>query len=106
MSNQSLMHLNWLKNALNVGCFPNSKRTPINPPYNVACQLAEIFDVPPCYFYIEDDGFAEKVLILYKHENAFEDEFITKLTTKTREYEKAIEDFKNAIETIQSINKI
>nr|BET98683.1 hypothetical protein TCT1_36040 [Xenorhabdus sp. TCT-1] len=82
------------------------ERGVLTPPYNVACQLAAIFDVPPCYFYIDDDHFAEQVLILYKknlcHDHTFEDELITTLTTKTKEYEKAFEEFKNAMEAIKS----
>ncbi|MGJ0637691.1 helix-turn-helix domain-containing protein [Xenorhabdus bovienii] len=82
------------------------ERGVLSPPYDVACQIAAILDVPPCYFYIDDDSFAEQVLILYKknfcHNHTFEDELITKLTTKTRAYEKAFEDFKNTMESIKS----
>ncbi|WP_426577085.1 helix-turn-helix domain-containing protein [Xenorhabdus stockiae] len=84
------------------------ERGVLSPPYGVACQLATILSVPTCYFYIDDDDdiFAEQVLILYKknlcHDHTFEDELITTLTTKTKEYEKAFEEFKNAMEAIKS----
>ncbi|MEQ1966782.1 helix-turn-helix transcriptional regulator [Xenorhabdus nematophila] len=82
------------------------ERGVLTPPYNVACQIAAILDVPTCYFYIDDDCFAEQVLILYRknlcHGDEFENELITTLTKKTREYEKAFEDFKNTVEFIKS----
>ncbi|CDL81082.1 helix-turn-helix domain-containing protein [Xenorhabdus szentirmaii] len=88
------------------------ERGVLSPPYDVACKIAAILDVPPCYFYIDDDVFAEQVLLLYKknfcHDYEFENELIATLTTKTRKYEKAfegfkitMEDFKNTIDSIK-----
>ncbi|MDC9615506.1 helix-turn-helix transcriptional regulator [Xenorhabdus khoisanae] len=82
------------------------ERGVLTPPYNIACKIAAILDVPPCYFYIDDDNFADQVLILYRknfcHDHEFENELITTLTTKTRKYEKAFEEFKNTMESIKS----
>ncbi|WP_426575383.1 helix-turn-helix domain-containing protein (plasmid) [Xenorhabdus stockiae] len=82
------------------------ERGVLTPPYDVACQIAAILDVPPCYFYIDDESFAEQVLILHKKnfsdDHTFENELITTLTTKTREYEKAFEEFKNDMEEFKN----
>ncbi|PHM67974.1 helix-turn-helix domain-containing protein [Xenorhabdus sp. KJ12.1] len=39
------------------------------PSYSTVCKIADILSVPPCYFYIDDDFFAEQVLRLYKKSN-------------------------------------
>ncbi|PHM39152.1 transcriptional regulator [Xenorhabdus mauleonii] len=85
------------------------ERGVLTPPYNVASQIAAILDVPTCYFYIDDDSFAAQVLLLYKKNfcqgNGFENELITTLTAKTREYEKAFEHFKETMESIKSAHE-
>ncbi|WP_426575266.1 helix-turn-helix domain-containing protein (plasmid) [Xenorhabdus stockiae] len=90
------------------------ERGVLSPPYDVACQLAAILNVPTCYFYInnEDDIFAEQVLMLYRNNfgNGFEKELITTLTKKSREYEKSFDDLKNTLEdfkkTMEHINLV
>ncbi|PHM38148.1 transcriptional regulator [Xenorhabdus mauleonii] len=75
----------------------------------MACQIAAILDVPTCYFYIDDNSFADQVLLLYKKDfcqsNEFENELITTLTEKTRKYEKAFELFKETMESIKSTHE-
>ncbi|WP_431225963.1 helix-turn-helix domain-containing protein (plasmid) [Serratia sp. L9] len=36
------------------------------PSFTMMCALAQVLNVPECYFYILDDGFAKKVLQLYR----------------------------------------
>ncbi|MGP2980349.1 helix-turn-helix transcriptional regulator [Serratia nevei] len=38
------------------------------PAFTTMCALARVLNVPECYFYILDEGFAEKVLGLYESE--------------------------------------
>ncbi|MFS7244059.1 MULTISPECIES: helix-turn-helix domain-containing protein [Serratia] len=35
------------------------------PTYELTRQFAKVLNVPTCYFYIDDDGFANQVLALY-----------------------------------------
>lgn len=38
------------------------------PSFTTMCALARVLEVPECYFYILDEGFAEHVLRLYQRE--------------------------------------
>ncbi len=40
----------------------------VSPPFSLVCRLAEVLDVPECYFYVLSDDFARKVMALYKEE--------------------------------------
>lgn len=35
------------------------------PTFELACEFARVLNVPECYFYIVDDGFAQEVLTLF-----------------------------------------
>jgi transcriptional regulator with XRE-family HTH domain len=35
------------------------------PSFTTMCALARVLNVPECYFYVLDEGFAEKVLLLH-----------------------------------------
>lgn len=35
------------------------------PTFELVCEFARVLDVPECYFYTMDDGFAEAILKLY-----------------------------------------
>ncbi|MBC8950105.1 helix-turn-helix domain-containing protein [Xenorhabdus sp. TS4] len=72
------------------------------PPYDVACRIAEILNVPTCYFYIDDKDFAKQVLILYKNnfENGFENELINILKTENKEYKQTLKDFKEKLNSL------
>ena len=35
------------------------------PSFTTMCSLARVLNVPECYFYVLDEGFAEKVLLLH-----------------------------------------
>ena len=37
------------------------------PSFDLICTFSRILDVPECYFYILNDDFAEKVLVLYRN---------------------------------------
>jgi transcriptional regulator with XRE-family HTH domain len=37
----------------------------VSPPFNIACNFADVLGVPECYFYIRDPEFAEEVLDLF-----------------------------------------
>jgi transcriptional regulator with XRE-family HTH domain len=38
------------------------------PSFTTMCALARVLNVPECYFYVLDDGFAAKVLMLHLNE--------------------------------------
>jgi transcriptional regulator with XRE-family HTH domain len=38
------------------------------PSFTTMCALARVLNVPECYFYVLDEGFAEKVLLLHLNE--------------------------------------
>ncbi|CDG96139.1 putative DNA binding protein [Xenorhabdus bovienii str. puntauvense] len=80
------------------------ERGETTPPYNVACKIAEILDVPTCYFYIDDDLFAEKVLRLFKEapSNEIESNLITTLKKKNKKYEKILKNIQNEINSTNS----
>ncbi|MEQ1968257.1 helix-turn-helix domain-containing protein, partial [Xenorhabdus nematophila] len=62
-----------------------------SPAYNTACQIAEVLNVPPCYFYIGDDIFAEQVLNLYRKENTPLEEELMIAKKRIKQYERALE---------------
>lgn len=37
------------------------------PKFKLVCEFAKVLNAPPCYFYIEEDEFAEAVLRLWQH---------------------------------------
>ncbi|WP_240042422.1 MULTISPECIES: helix-turn-helix domain-containing protein [Photorhabdus] len=75
------------------------------PTYEVACQIAKILNVPECYFYIDDDFFAEQVLMLYKNNfsDGFENSLIITLKEKNQEYEQALKDIKRTINSLRTL---
>ncbi|WP_240042286.1 helix-turn-helix domain-containing protein [Photorhabdus khanii] len=75
------------------------------PTYEVACQIAKILNVPECYFYIDDDFFAEQVLMLYKNNfsDGFENSLIITLKEKNQEYEQALKDIKRTINSLKTL---
>ncbi|WP_339366719.1 helix-turn-helix transcriptional regulator [Photorhabdus khanii] len=75
------------------------------PTYEVACQIAKILNVPECYFYIDDDFFAEQVLVLYKNNfsDGFENSLIITLKEKNQEYEQALKDIKRTINSLKTL---
>ena len=36
------------------------------PDYKTACLLAEVLDIPACYFYVDDENWLEIILLLHK----------------------------------------
>ncbi|WP_139771373.1 helix-turn-helix domain-containing protein, partial [Salmonella enterica] len=36
------------------------------PTFEMMCAFARVLDVPECYFYVVNDDFAERVLVLYQ----------------------------------------
>ncbi|WP_254361271.1 helix-turn-helix domain-containing protein [Photorhabdus heterorhabditis] len=75
------------------------------PPYEIACQIANILNVPECYFYISDDLFAEQVLMLYKNNfsDGVENNPIITLKEKNQEYEQALKDIKRTINSLKTL---
>lgn len=81
------------------------ERGQVTPPYDIACELAKILDIPECYLYTENDVFAEQVLMLYKN-NELEKISLTLLTekeSKIKQYEQIFDVIKNAMSQLKSV---
>ncbi|MDE9484238.1 helix-turn-helix domain-containing protein, partial [Xenorhabdus bovienii] len=76
-----------------------------SPTYKTVCEIAEILNVPECYFYIKDDLFAEQVLLLFKKNLSDETEnnLITTLKEKNKQYEKALKNIQKEIDFTNSL---
>lgn len=48
------------------GAISNYETGKHTPAFQIVKTIAKILDYPECYFYIEDDAFAEQVLALYR----------------------------------------
>ncbi|MEX0446534.1 helix-turn-helix domain-containing protein [Xenorhabdus sp. SGI246] len=70
------------------------------PAYNTACQMAAILNVPPCYFYIDDDIFAEEVLKLHRKDNTPLEEELMLAKKRILQYERALETVLKTTENV------
>ncbi|WP_081990824.1 helix-turn-helix domain-containing protein [Xenorhabdus nematophila] len=70
------------------------------PAYSTVCQIANILKVPPCYFYIDDDIFAEQVLKLYRKNNTPLEEELMIAKERILQYENALE---TVLETTKNV---
>ncbi|PHM37602.1 transcriptional regulator [Xenorhabdus mauleonii] len=74
----------------------------VSPTYEVACRMADILDVPACYFYIEDDVFSERVLNLHKKNNTY-NELENSLVSVLKENQNKKEEYEEALKKIKVI---
>ncbi|CAM3487628.1 helix-turn-helix transcriptional regulator [Xenorhabdus nematophila] len=75
------------------------------PPYKTVREIAKILDMPPCYFYIDDDDLsAEEVQIFYEKclSHKSERRFISDLIEKNQEYEKVINSIKKTVNSVKT----
>ncbi|WP_340621856.1 hypothetical protein [Xenorhabdus siamensis] len=62
--------------------------------------MAAILNVPPCYFYIDDDIFAEEVLKLHRKDNTPLEEELMLAKKRILQYESALETVLKTTENV------
>ncbi|MDC9591585.1 helix-turn-helix transcriptional regulator [Xenorhabdus sp. XENO-10] len=88
-----------------IGRISRYERGVATPAYEIVCQIAEILNVPSCYFYIEDDNFAEQVLILHKMNSidGFENNLIVYLQEEVQEYKNALKEMQKIMNSLKNL---